>query len=96
MTWDVRPLPVPNSKLQTRNPKPGFAPSFTSSELPALGIIQNRRQFPNKISSKTGLQTEQIAVEEITNEDFSCGARSASSVRAAGAGFRHWTFPHTK
>jgi len=37
MTWDVRSfLPVPDLKLQTRNLRPSFTPSFTSSELPAL------------------------------------------------------------
>jgi hypothetical protein len=53
-----------NFKLGTRN---RAFPSFTSSELPAIERIQNRRPFPNKIPLKTGTKTEPIATEEITN-----------------------------
>jgi hypothetical protein len=45
--------------------------SFTDNELSAPKRLPKLRQIPNKKSRKTGFQSQQIAAEEITNEDFS-------------------------
>ncbi len=70
MTLRISTFPVPNPKLKTRNQKPAFGLSFTSSELPAFILSHIPTTQTTTIGYLTATFFQPLPIQENPNEDF--------------------------